>query len=71
LRLKSVGEEFLQEESIKGGSARLSNADQSNTTLTHEGNESVVAKTLAQDDRFIRAVAKRVKELSSRQRKSA
>jgi hypothetical protein len=28
--------------------------------------ESVDAKTLVQDDRFIRAVAKRVKELSSK-----
>ena len=36
-----------------------------------EGKESVDAKTPAQDDRFIRAVEKRVQELSSRQRKSA
>ena len=36
-----------------------------------EGNESVEANTLAQNDRFIRAVAKRVKELSSKQQKSA
>ena len=39
---------------------------------THmEGKESVDATTLAQDDRFIRAVAKRVKLLSSKPRKSA
>jgi uncharacterized protein (DUF4415 family) len=36
-----------------------------------ERKESVDATSLAQDDRFIRAVAKRVKQLSSRQRKSA
>jgi hypothetical protein len=36
-----------------------------------EGKELVDAKTLAQADRFIRTVAKRVEELSSRQRKSA
>ena len=36
-----------------------------------EGKESVEANMLAQDDRFIRAVAKRVKQLSSRPRKSA
>lgn len=35
-----------------------------------EGKESVDTTTLAQDDRFIRAVAKRVKELSSKPRKS-
>ncbi len=34
-----------------------------------EGKESVDANTLAQDDRFIQAVAKRVKQLSSKQRK--
>jgi uncharacterized protein (DUF4415 family) len=39
---------------------------------THmEGNQSADATTLAQDDRFIRAVAKRVKLLSSKPRKSA
>lgn len=31
-----------------------------------EGQEAVDAKSLAQDDRFIRAVAKRVKELSAK-----
>jgi len=36
-----------------------------------EDKESVDAKTPAQDDRFIRAVEKRVKESSARQRKSA
>ncbi|HEU4509672.1 MAG TPA: BrnA antitoxin family protein [Pyrinomonadaceae bacterium] len=34
-----------------------------------EGREGLDADTLAQDDRFIRAVAKRVKQLSSKQRK--
>ena len=34
-----------------------------------EGNASVDVNTLAQDDRFIRAVAKRVKQLSPKQRK--
>jgi hypothetical protein len=44
---KVRGEEFLQGESIKGGSARLSNTDQSNITLLHshmEGKESVDVK---------------------------
>ena len=36
-----------------------------------DGKDSVDATTLAQDDRFIRAVAKRVKQLSSKQRQSA
>ena len=36
-----------------------------------EGKEPVAITTLAQDDRFIRAVAKRVKQLSSKPRKSA
>ena len=36
-----------------------------------KGKESVDANTLAQDDRFIRAVAKRVKQLSMRGQKSA
>jgi hypothetical protein len=35
-----------------------------------EGKESVDVKRLARDDRFIRAVAKRVKQLSSRHGKS-
>ena|ERR1051325_6146714 len=35
-----------------------------------EGKESVDATALAQDDRFIRAVARRVKQLSSNQQKS-
>jgi uncharacterized protein (DUF4415 family) len=35
-----------------------------------EGNESVDANALARDDQFIRAVAKRVNQLSSKQRKS-
>lgn len=36
-----------------------------------EGKEQVDARSLAHDDRFIRAVAKRVKQLSSRQKQSA
>jgi len=36
-----------------------------------EGTESVDANTLAQDDRFIRAVAKRVNQLAAKRRKSA
>ncbi|HKU74636.1 MAG TPA: BrnA antitoxin family protein [Pyrinomonadaceae bacterium] len=36
-----------------------------------EGEESVDAKKLAQDERFIRAVARRVKQLSSKQEKNA
>jgi len=36
-----------------------------------EGEQPVDANTLAQDDRFIRAVAKRVNQLSSKQPKRA
>ena|SRR2546423_9551573 len=62
---------FFKERASKTGA--LAYQTQINQVLrTHmEGKESVDATTLAQDDRFIRAVAKRVKQLSSRQRKSA
>lgn len=36
-----------------------------------EGEEAVDAKKLAQDEQFIRAVARRVKQLSSKQQKNA
>jgi uncharacterized protein (DUF4415 family) len=62
---------FFKERASKAGA--LAYQTQINQILrTHmEGNEPIDANTLAQDDRFIRAVAKRVKQLSSKQRKSA
>jgi len=62
---------FFKERASKAGA--LAYQTQINQILrTHmEGTESVDANSLAQDDRFIRAVAKRVKLLSSKQHKSA
>jgi uncharacterized protein (DUF4415 family) len=62
---------FFKERASKAGA--LAYQTQINQVLrTHiEGKESVDTAKLAQDDRFIRAVAKRVKQLSSKQRKSA
>ena len=62
---------FFKERASKAGA--LAYQTQMNRILrAHmEGRESVDANTLAQDDRFIRAVAKRVKQLSSQPRKSA
>src|SRR5689334_25055777 len=57
---------FFKERASKAGA--LAYQTQINRVLrTHiEGKESVHAAALAQDDRFIRAVAKRVKQLSSK-----
>ena len=57
---------FFKERASKAGA--LAYQTQINQILrTHmEGKESVDATALAQDDRFIRAVAKRVKQLSSK-----
>ena len=62
---------FFKERASKAGS--LAYQTQINQILrAHvEGKGSVDATSLAHDDRFIRAVAKRVKQLSSKQRKSA
>lgn len=60
---------FFKEKASKTGA--LAYQTQINQILrSHmEGKEPVDAKTLAQDDRFIRAIAKRVKQLSARQEK--
>ena len=60
---------FFKEKASKTGA--LAYQTQINQILrAHmEGKEPVDANILAQDDRFIRAVAKRVKQLSSRQEK--
>ena len=60
---------FFKEKASKTGA--LAYQTQINQILrAHvESKEPVDANTLAQDDRFIRAVAKRVKQLSSRQEK--
>lgn len=62
---------FFKERASKAGA--LAYQTQINQILrTHmESKDSVDPTALAQDDRFIRAVAKRVKQLSSKQRKSA
>jgi len=56
---------FFKESASKAGA--LAYQTQINQILrAHvEGKESVDAKTLAQDDRFIRAMGKRVKQLPS------
>ena len=62
---------FFKERASKAGA--LAYQTQINRILRTymEGKESVDATTLAEDDRFIRAVAKRVKSLSSKPRKTA
>ena len=62
---------FFKERASKAGA--LAYQTQINRVLRAEmeGKESLDANTLAQDDRFIRAVAKRVKQLSSNKRESA
>jgi len=62
---------FFKDKASKAGA--LAYQTQINQVLrAHmEGKASVDVNTLAQDDRFIRAVAKRVKQLSPKQRKSA
>jgi len=62
---------FFKERASKAGA--LAYQTQINQVLRAEmeGKESVDVNRLAQDDRFIRAVAKRVRQLSSKQRKSA
>jgi len=62
---------FFKEKASKAGA--LAYQTQINQILRTymEGTESLNATSLAQDDRFIRAVAKRVKLLSSKQHKSA
>jgi uncharacterized protein (DUF4415 family) len=62
---------FFKERASKAGA--LAYQTQMNQVLrAHmEGKKQPDANTLAQDDRFIKAVAKRVKELSAKQRKSA
>lgn len=62
---------FFKKRASKAGA--LAYQTQMNQVLRAEmeGKESVDAERLARDDRFIREVAKRVKQLSSKQRKSA
>jgi len=62
---------FFKEKASKAGA--LAYQTQINQVLrAHmEDKESLDPNTLAQDDRFIRAVAKRVKQLSSKPQKSA
>ncbi len=62
---------FFKERATQAGA--LAYQTQMNQVLRAqmEGKETVNADTLSQDDRFIEAVAQRVKVLSSKKRKSA
>ncbi len=62
---------FFKERAAQSGA--LAYQTQMNRVLRAqmEGKETVNAETLAQDERFIQAVARRVKGLSSKKRKSA
>lgn len=62
---------FFKQRAEKPGA--LAYQTQINQTLraAMENTQPVDAKSLAQDDKFIRAVAKRVQKLSTKRRKSA
>lgn len=55
---------FFKERASKAGAPAYQTQINQVLRAQMEGNETSEAKTLARDDRFIRAVAKRVKELS-------
>ena len=57
---------FFKERAAKAGAAAYQTQINQVLRAQLEGKEVADAKTLAQDDRFIRAVAKRVKELSAK-----
>jgi hypothetical protein len=62
---------FFKQKAEKPGA--LAYQTQINQTLRSamESTQPIDAKVLAQDDKFIRAVAKRVQQLSTKRRKSA
>jgi uncharacterized protein (DUF4415 family) len=57
---------FFKERASKAGAPAYQTQINHVLRTEMEGKEAVEAKTLAQDDRFIRAVAKRVRELSAK-----
>ena len=57
---------FFKERASKAGAAAYQTQINQVLRAQMEGKEAIDAKTLAQDDRFIRAVARRVKELSTK-----
>ena len=57
---------FFKERASTAGAAAYQTQINQVLRAQMEGKEAVDAKSLAQDDRFIRAVAKRVKELSTK-----
>ena len=57
---------FFKERASRAGAAAYQTQINQVLRAQMEGKEAVDAKSLAQDDRFIRAVAKRVKELSTK-----
>ena len=57
---------FFKERASKAGAAAYQTQINQVLRAQMEGREAIDAKTLAQDDRFIRAVARRVKELSTK-----
>ncbi len=59
---------FFKEKASKAGAPAYQTQINQVLRAQMEGKEATDAKILAQDDRFIRAVAKRVKELSTKRR---
>ena len=57
---------FFKEKASKAGAPAYQTQINQVLRAQMEGTEPVDAKTLAQDDRFIRAVARRVKQLSTK-----
>ena len=62
---------FFKEKAAKAGARPYQTQINQVLRSQMEGKKAVDANALAEDDRFIRAVARRVKELSTRQRRSA
>ena len=62
---------FFKEKAAKPGALAYQTQINQALRTAMEGSQPIDATKLAQDDRFIRAVAKRVKQLSTSKRKSA
>lgn len=57
---------FFKEKASKAGAPAYQTQINQVLRAQMEGNEAIDTKTLVQDDRFIKSVAKRVKELSTK-----
>jgi uncharacterized protein (DUF4415 family) len=62
---------FFKERATRPGALAYQTQINQALRAAMESTQSIDVNTLAQDDRFISAVAKRVKQLSTKQRKSA